>query len=450
MTGAARPRPARSSDVRQPVLAHPAATVVLLRPGPDPSRPGPEVLLTLRPDSMAFGGGLHVFPGGRVDPGDGDPRILRRSRGGDPDRVAALRELFEEAGILVADRADGSPAGSDPGLAAELPHLRAAVAAGELDLAAILERFELTLATDRLVPIARWQTPRPYPRRFDTRFFAVELPAGAELDLDPREVAGHSWLTPSAALGAMAAGEIQLWPPTSTTLQRLEHAPDVVAVRAGLVPIEALPFTRETLDGRLVRLAGGSAFGPAGRPANTILIGRERIVVVDPGDPDESFIDLIEAEASALGGRIVAIALTHVDPGHAAGSLELHERTGAPILVGPDGAAPLSWPVTEVADATVIDLGDLPLTVIATPGHRPDHLAFRLPDSTILSGDALTDRPTLVLAPAGDVTAARASLRRLAGLGPHRVVPGHGAVLDDPAAAIRAALEALPEAVPGG
>jgi glyoxylase-like metal-dependent hydrolase (beta-lactamase superfamily II) len=103
-----------------------------------------------------------------------------------------------------------------------------------------------------------------------------------------------------------------------------------------------------------------------------------------------------------------------------------------------------------VADATVIDLGDLPLTVIATPGHRPDHLALRLPDSTILSGDALTDRPTLVLAPAGDVTAARASLRRLAGLGPPRVVPGHGAVLDDPAAAIRAALEALPEAVPGG
>ena len=264
MTEAARPRPARSSDARQPVLARPAATVVLLRPGSDPTRPGPEVLLTLRPDSMAFGGGLHVFPGGRVDPGDGDPRILRRSRGGDPDRVAALRELFEEAGVLVADRADGSPAGSDPGLAAELPHLRAAVAAGELDLAAILERFELTLATDRLVPIARWQTPRAYPRRFDTRFFAVELPAGAELDLDPREVAGHSWLTPSAALGAMAAGEIQLWPPTSTTLQRLEHAPDIAAVRAGLVPIEALPFTRETLDGDSSDWPGAA---PSGRPA---------------------------------------------------------------------------------------------------------------------------------------------------------------------------------------
>ena len=227
MTGAATPRPGRSADDAQPpVVARPAATVVLLRSGPDAARAGPEVLLTLRPDSMAFGGGLHVFPGGRVDPQDSDPRILGRSRDGGPDRVAALRELFEEAGILLANRADGSPAGSDPGLAAELPLLRAAAVAGELDLATILERFELTLATDRLVPIARWQTPRAYPRRFDTRFFAVEMPVGAALDLDPHEVAGHSWLTPAAALRAMAAGEIQLWPPTSTTLQRLERAPD--------------------------------------------------------------------------------------------------------------------------------------------------------------------------------------------------------------------------------
>jgi len=449
MTEAARPRPARSTAAR-PIVARPAATVVLVRPGPDPARPEPEVLLTLRPDSMAFGGGLHVFPGGRVDPGDGDRRILGRSRARDPHRVAALRELFEETGVLVADRADGSPAGSDPGFAAELPRLRAALAGGELDLAAILERFELTLATDRLVPIARWQTPRAYPRRFDTRFFAVELPPGAELDLDPREVAGHSWLTPSAALGAMAAGEIQLWPPTSTTLQRLERAPDVAAIRAGLVLIGALPFTRDRLEGGLIRLTGGSAFGPAGRPANTILIGRERIVVVDPGDPDEAFIDLIEAEAGALGGRIVAIALTHVDPGHAAGSLELHERTGAPIYAGPGGAAPLPWPVTEVADGALLDLGNLPLEVIATPGHRPDHLAFRLPDSTLLSGDALTDRPTFVLPPGGDVTAARAALGRLARLGSNRVVPGHGPVLEDPAAAIRAAIEALTGARAGG
>jgi glyoxylase-like metal-dependent hydrolase (beta-lactamase superfamily II)/8-oxo-dGTP pyrophosphatase MutT (NUDIX family) len=443
MTGAPAPLPARSTGDRQPAMAQPAATVVLLRPGPDPASPGPQVLLTLRPDSMAFGAGLHVFPGGRVDPRDADPAILGRSRDRDPHRIAALRELFEEAGILIADRADGSPAGSDPDLAAELPRLRAATAAGELELVTILERFGLTLATDRLIPIARWQTPRAYPRRFDTRFFALELPAGAVLDLDPREVAGHAWLTPAAALAAMAAGEIELWPPTSTTLQLLERAPDVDTLRAALALGEASEFRREELGGGLLRLTGGRAFGPYGRPANTILVGRQRIVVVDPGDPDETFIDLIEAEAAAQGGRIVGIALTHVDPGHSAGSLELHERTGAPIFAGPGGAAQLSWPVTEIADGAIVELGDIPLTMIGTPGHRPDHLALRLPDSTILSGDALTDLPTLVLPPIGDTVAARASLKRLAGLGPRLVIPGHGAVLHDPPAAVRAALEAL-------
>ncbi len=425
--------------------ARPAATVVVLRPGPELSRPTPEVLLTLRPDSMAFGAGLHVFPGGRLDPRDGEQRMLDRARAGDPHRVAALRELFEEAGVLVADRADGSPVSAEPRLAAELLSLRPGLAAGDLDLAAILERLDLTLATDRLVPIARWQTPRGYPRRFDTHFFAVELPAGAALDLDPREVAGHAWLTPAAALTAMAGGEIRLWPPTSTTLQRLERAPDVAAIRAGLEFIGGLPFSRRDLGGGVIAMTGGKAFGTAARPANTLLVGRKRIVVVDPGDPDEVFIDRIEAEAVGLGGRIVAIALTHVDPGHAAGSLELHERTSAPIIVGPGGAASLSWSVDEIDDGATIGQGDLLLGVIGTAGHRPDHLAFGLPDGTVLSGDALTDRPTLVLAPQGNLSAARSSLERLAGLRPRRIIPGHGPVLGDPAAAIRAALAALSE-----
>ncbi len=401
------------------------------------------MLLTLRPESMAFGAGLHVFPGGRVEGRDGDPRILDRSRLGDGHRVAALRELFEEAGVLVADRPDGSPAASDAGLAAELAGIRAAVVRGELELVDVLERFDLVLATDRLVPIARWQTPRVYPRRFDARFFAVELPIGAVLDLDPGEVAGHSWLSPANALAAMAAGEIELWPPTSTTLQRLERSTGIDNVRSSLELVEGLTLERQDLGGGLIALSGGVAFGPAGLPANTLLVGRERIVVVDPGDADERFIDRIEAEAAALGGDIVAIALTHVDPGHAAGSLELHERTGAPILVGPGGQAPLSWPVTEIADGSTIAAADLALEVVATPGHRPDHLAFRLADSTILSGDALTARPTLVLPPAGDAEVAAGSVRRMAGLQPGRIVPGHGPLIDDPQGAVRKALAAL-------
>lgn len=444
MTDAPIPRPVSTTAVGdEPAPARPAATVVLVRPGSAAGAIGPEVLLTLRPASMAFGGGLHVFPGGRVEAADGDPRILARTPGGDADRVGAIRELFEEAGVLLAVHADGAPVASDPRLMADLPRLRAALAAGDLDLVTILERHDLRLSTDQLVPIARWQTPRAYPRRFDARFFAVELPAGATLDLDPHEVAGHAWLTPSAALTQMATAQIQLWPPTSCTLQRLERAADIVTIRDGLELVDGLPFTREEIGDGLIRLTGGKAFGPAGRPANTILVGRERIVVVDPGDPDEDFIDLIEAEAAAQGGRIVAIGLTHVDPGHASGSVVLQERTGSPIFAGPDGGASLSWAVTEIVDGVMIDLGDVALVAIGTPGHRPDHLAFRLPDSTILSGDALTDRPTLVMPPLGNDQAARDSLDRLAALQPTRIVPGHGPVIGTPPPALREARAAL-------
>jgi len=382
---------------------------------------------------MAFGGGLHVFPGGRIEADDDDPRILARTPGGDAGRVAAIRELFEEAGVLLAVLLGGELVASHPRLSAELPRLRAALVAGELDLVTILERHDLRLATDALIPIARWQTPRAYPRRFDARFFAVEMPAGATLDLEPGEVAGHAWLTPTAALAQMASGEIQLWPPTSSTLQRLERAVDIGAIRDGLELVDGLEFSREAVDDGVIRLTGGKAFGPGGRPANTILVGHERVVVVDPGDPDEDFIDVVEAEAAAGGGRIAAIALTHVDPGHASGSVVLQERTGAPIFAGPGGGASLSWAVTEIGDGATIDLGDMPLLAIATPGHRPDHLAFQLPDSTILSGDALTDRPTLVLPPLGNDQAAHDSRDRIAALRPARIVPGHGPVLRGPA-----------------
>ena len=382
---------------------------------------------------MAFGGGLHVFPGGRIEADDDDPRILARTPGGDAGRVAAIRELFEEAGVLLAVLLGGELVASHPRLSAELPRLRAALVAGELDLVTILERHDLRLATDALIPIARWQTPRAYPRRFDARFFAVEMPAGATLDLEPGEVAGHAWLTPTAALAQMASGEIQLWPPTSSTLQRLERAVDIGAIRDGLELVDGLEFSREAVDDGVIRLTGGKAFGPGGRPANTILVGHERVVVVDPGDPDEDFIDVVDAETAAGGGRIAAIALTHVDPGHASGSVVLQERTGAPIFAGPGGGASLSWAVTEIGDGATIDLGDMPLLAIATPGHRPDHLAFQLPDSTILSGDALTDRPTLVLPPLGNDQAAHDSRDRIAALRPARIVPGHGPVLRGPA-----------------
>jgi glyoxylase-like metal-dependent hydrolase (beta-lactamase superfamily II) len=235
-----------------------------------------------------------------------------------------------------------------------------------------------------------------------------------------------------------------MWPPTSTTLQRLERATSFAAVRDGLARVPDLAIGRARVSDGLVVMTGHGAFGPGGRPANTILVGGYEVVVVDPGDPDEAFLDAVEAEVAARGGRIAAIALTHVDPGHAAGSEELRARTGAPIVVGPGGAAPLSWAVTEIGDGATVGSGDGALTAVATPGHRPDHLAFLAADGTFFAGDALTDRPAVIMPPEGDADQHGATLTRIAGLlaagTVKRVVPGHGpAVLADPAVAIAAA-----------
>src|SRR5262245_25215107 len=157
----------------------PAATVVLLRDGRD----GLEALLTHRPASMAFAPDVHVFPGGRIDPADADPGVLARSAispddatealGGDlppidtlAAYVAAIREAFEEVGILLADHAP------DTDLAAARDRLLAAPDA----FPEVVEALDLRLRTDRLVPLSRWVTPPILERRFDARFFVAMAP----------------------------------------------------------------------------------------------------------------------------------------------------------------------------------------------------------------------------------------------------------------------------------
>src|SRR5262245_12299199 len=202
----------------------PASTVVLLRPGPD----GPEILLTQRPSSMAFAGDLFVFPGGRVDESD-----AADSLDGTPFEVAAIRELFEEAGVLLAERADGRPIDQ-----AALAGARRALIRGETTFGAVVAALVLRLRPDLLAPAARWTAPPIMPRRFDTRFFVAELPPDAVPTFETEEVVAHRWLTARGALEAMAGGEIGMWVPTSATLQQLEFAQGLGEIRRRIVPGE--------------------------------------------------------------------------------------------------------------------------------------------------------------------------------------------------------------------
>jgi 8-oxo-dGTP pyrophosphatase MutT (NUDIX family) len=219
----------------RPAAPLPSSTVILL----DEDAGGPfRVLMVKRHGSVTFPG-VHAFPGGVLDPSDADspgaalPSDQRwaPSDGDDPHTalpfwVAAVRELFEEVGILLATRDGRLVTGP---LGADVLALRDAVHGGA-GLAAALATVRAVPATERLFSFARWVTPSVNPRRFDTRFLVGRMPAGQEPCADGTETESCTWYTPAGALAAYLAGAIELIPPTVRTLDDLARFPSIDAV----------------------------------------------------------------------------------------------------------------------------------------------------------------------------------------------------------------------------
>lgn len=236
-----------------PVEPQPAATVVLLRDGG-----GPEVLLMRRHRRSGFVPGAWVFPGGRVDAADADERLLERCRGLDPDPVpdtpfwmAALREAFEETGVLLARDRDGqwsADATMDPGVEA----VRRALMDDEATLADVVQRLDVELDAGALVYAAHWVTPVAEARRYDTHFFAAAIPDGRTPRPDPREMTEAAWLTADAALDRFRAGTLPMVFPTVKTLEALAG---YSSARAALDGFEARAVER--ILPRLVRTPNG-------------------------------------------------------------------------------------------------------------------------------------------------------------------------------------------------
>jgi len=401
----------------------PAATVVLVRPG----RNGPEVLLTRRPASMAFAADMHVFPGGRVDRADADPSLAARSvltpadvaraLGGDlhPDLamatcVAAIRELFEEAGVLLAEV-------DSPASRAAIGAARSALVGGDASFVTVAAELGLRLRTDLLVPLSHWVTPPIMPRRFDARFFAAELPTRARVSFEGDEVADHAWLTPATALRSMSAGEIGMWVPTSATLQQLEYVGSIDEIRSRLSPGTLDPLEVEAVNPEITRIVLPAGGGVAGQPICAYLVGRRRLVVIDPGDPTGPGLDRIIALATELGGVIGAIALTHADADHAAGADALAEMLGVPILAGPGAGDPLPYQVATLADLEPIEACDVRLVAAHAPGPSPNHVAYVAgdpgPGRHLIGGDLDGRRGARAIVAPWDAAAAERSIARL-------------------------------------
>jgi 8-oxo-dGTP pyrophosphatase MutT (NUDIX family) len=263
--------PARVIDLdpnRPPATPRDAATLILLRPG---ARAPFEIFLVKRHARSSFMASAYVFPGGKLDDADAEPAVLARAVGRSPEQaaralaepdaptravalyVAAIRETFEEAGILLADVDSG----------ADLAAARTQLAAGA-SFAEVLASLDARLRLDQLVPYTRWITPVVEPRRFDARFFLAVAPAGQTGSHDAHETTDAAWLSPAAALAEVAAGTIQLPPPTLRTLEILAEATSLAALldeTARTPPPYVDPLFRQEGEQIMLVLPGDPAHG---------------------------------------------------------------------------------------------------------------------------------------------------------------------------------------------
>ena len=252
-----------------PAPARPAATVLLLRDAPG----GMEVFMVVRHHQIDFASGALVFPGGRVDPPD--RAIADGPRGGNvPDvvgdelalRVAGIREVHEETGVLLA-HPHGQGGLVDAARLAAMPK--------GLDFAALIEREDLDLATELMTPFAHWVTPVTMPKRFDTHFFLAVAPTDHLAVHDGSESVDSVWINPTRALAEAEQGKWKLVFPTRLNLRKLARwsvaAAAIEAARVAPI-VTVMPETTRTKAGRIMRIPeaagyGGSVFESTDPPA---------------------------------------------------------------------------------------------------------------------------------------------------------------------------------------
>ncbi|WP_053848758.1 NUDIX hydrolase [Streptomyces sp. NRRL B-24085] len=245
-----------------PAVPRRAATVMLLKDGPA----GTVVHMLRRRSSMAFAGGAYAYPGGGVDPRDdehqihwaGPTRAWWAARLGVDETTAqaivcaAVRETYEEAGVLLAGPTAESVVGDTTG--ADWEADRAALVARELSFAEFLERRGLVLRSDLLGAWTRWITPEFEPRRYDTWFFVAALPEGQRTRNASTEADRTVWIRPQDAADGYDKGELLMMPPTIATLRQLTGygtAADALAAAPGrdLTPVLA---QARLVDGEIV------------------------------------------------------------------------------------------------------------------------------------------------------------------------------------------------------
>ncbi len=498
-----------------PAGVRPAASILYLRAPPDGAA-GLEVLMLVRAESGGgdLRSGAAVFPGGVLDARDraahpwclglDDATLGRRfglAEGALDYAVAALRESFEEVGLLSACAADGSAVDLSPGSAlhAALQPWRQRLHGGEAGIADLCEAFDLRLDLRDLAYTAHWLTPPGLPKRWDTRFFGAAAPAGQVAAADGSEAQAVLWTTPQAALGGASqalpfavnagpGGGLKLLPAMRSMLQELAAYPTAAAALAALQARTDIPLTMprraasragarivlpselayaeiarldpagrgdvscELLPGRAVQLSPrvwrvtapnpGVMTGPG---TNSYLVGAGADwTVIDPGPVDASHQQALIDAAAQAGGRIVRILVTHTHRDHSPGAQPLAAATGAPVwgrVAGhPEWQDATCVPAHQPAHGDLIEAAaGVCLRVLHTPGHASNHLCYLLEAEKLLfTGDQVMQGSTVVINPPdGDMAAYLQSLGDLLAEDLDWLAPGHGFLVAQPQLVLR-------------
>jgi glyoxylase-like metal-dependent hydrolase (beta-lactamase superfamily II)/8-oxo-dGTP pyrophosphatase MutT (NUDIX family) len=415
-----------------------AASVLLARGSSD-------LFIVRRAEKLRSFGGFYAFAGGKVAPSDGEIPVAAMSdvteAGVPPDRyVTAAREVFEETGVLLARRGDGS----FPATGTVLDYLRRKMLVENLPFGDVLAHLEASIHATDLLPLGRVVTPAFVSTRYDTVFFFAKLPPNQQTEILPGELDHGEWATADTILERWTRGECLISPPTIAILsvfcnRGAEEAGRNLATvfrsweQGAIHPIFFAPQVQ------LIPLHTQGL--PPSTHTNAYLIGREPAYLLDPGTsyPEEQQRLFAVLDAfQAGGGRLTAVVLTHHHPDHVGAAKVCAGRYRLPIYAHPltaqalQGQIPLS---RHIQDGDRLDLGTAPdgsgpwyLEASHTPGHASGHLAFYEPHYRLLfAGDMVSTLSSVVIAPPdGDLAVYLRSLERLLAYDCRLLLPAHG------------------------
>jgi glyoxylase-like metal-dependent hydrolase (beta-lactamase superfamily II)/8-oxo-dGTP pyrophosphatase MutT (NUDIX family) len=418
-----------------------AASVLLAR-----SAGSPELFSVRRSAELRFFGGFHAFPGGKVHPGDAALASAGQPLGA--QQVAAVRELFEETGVLLAHDNEGH----FPARGAGLATFRSQLLAGRLTFAEILASLHLHLRLDDLTYAGSLVTPAFTPIRFDTAFFVATLPPDQSAEVLAGELDAGEWQSADAILEAWTKGRWLVSPPTVSLLQTIRGRPVQELPRRITPLLESLAkgdIPPIWFNPGVLMLPLYSEGLPPSTHTNAYLVGADHLYLIDPGanDPAEQqrLFDVLDRHLADTGKRLNAVVLTHQHPDHIGAATICAARYKTPILGHPLTARALAGKVDVVGsleDGSRLELGHAPngsgswhLQALHTPGHASGHLCFYEPLYQLLFvGDMVSTLSSVIIAPPdGDLAVYLDSLRLLQRYPARLLLPAHGSPSSRPA-----------------